>query len=443
MSHERVGPRLVRHLRENEIEQAAELLAGGAMFRHVPRSDLRDLARSMKELTFKHGDVMIRQGDRSTNMYILAKGHASRLREKDGVEHQVDTKGCGTTINSLHLPREDRCFATARCASDECKAYTLTSTALRAHIMSNPSLAIGMVESLADEVRKSTKNMRTPFLEQHAKEVNFTATALAAGIESFFRSALNAMINAKLTGERGALFPNMHLQVPTRVLYISGLKGIRAYMDKNVHPDEWSNPTLVRWFEVLSPGLVMTPISSVLEASNAGHLNPEPMQRRWMRGVFWRMQREIIFAAGLNQLSDFFEERVSDVFTSETLQSDMIANVLGSMGAGVVAGYFSHVPHNLSTLKLMHPQKSYTQLFGEYVERSAAQSSMPLRSIVPASMEGIANVVAACIFPKGCLVRTMQIVGSFALLNGTINILQKAETKRALRKFGLQKQTKE
>ena len=80
------------------------------------------------------------------------------------------------------------------------------------------------MESLAYEVRKSTKHMRTPFLEQHQKEVNFTATAIAAGSESYYRSALNALINAKLTGTRAALFPNMHIQVPTRIVYISGLK---------------------------------------------------------------------------------------------------------------------------------------------------------------------------------------------------------------------------
>jgi hypothetical protein len=41
-------------------------------------------------------------------MFVLAKGEALRLHHKDGVEHNVDTKTCGTTINSLHLPMEVR-----------------------------------------------------------------------------------------------------------------------------------------------------------------------------------------------------------------------------------------------------------------------------------------------------------------------------------------------
>ncbi len=49
-------------------------------------------------------------------------------------------------------------------------------------------------------------------------------------------------------------------------------------------------------------GLIMTPISSFLEASNAGVHNPEPMQRRMFRGIVPRAVREVIFGVGLNQV---------------------------------------------------------------------------------------------------------------------------------------------
>jgi hypothetical protein len=74
-------------------------------------------------------------------------------------------------------------------------------------------------------------------------------------------------------------------------------------MDRHVHPDEYQYPTLVRWFEVFAPGILMTPVSSVLEAANAGHANPESFYTRWTRGIVFRLHREIIFAAGLNQVS--------------------------------------------------------------------------------------------------------------------------------------------
>lgn len=77
-------------------------------------------------------------------MFVLAKGEAMRLHYKDGVEHNIDTKKCGTTINSLHLAMEDRCFATAKCKSEECIAYTLTSSALRQALKDYPELSHGV-----------------------------------------------------------------------------------------------------------------------------------------------------------------------------------------------------------------------------------------------------------------------------------------------------------
>lgn len=36
---------------------------------------------------------------------------------------------------------------------------------------------------------------------------------MAAAIESYYRSALNAMLNARLLGAKASYFPNMHVQV--------------------------------------------------------------------------------------------------------------------------------------------------------------------------------------------------------------------------------------
>ncbi len=122
----------------------------------------------------------------------------------------------------------------------------------------------------------------------------------------------------------------------------------------------------------VAPGIIMTPLSSLLEASVA-HLNPEPLWRRATRGLTFRCGREIIFGIGLNQLTDYCEERtpttLSKVFVCLQPQVSVIClvtlflvyqplrNAAGSMLAGMMSGYLSHVPHNLSTLKLMNPSK--------------------------------------------------------------------------------------
>ena len=62
-----------------------------------------------------------------------------------------------------------------------------------------------------------------------------------------------------------------------RVLYINGTKGTRAWLGEHVDPTEYENPNLVGTAVLLAPGLIMTPVSSVLEAANAGHRNPMPL----------------------------------------------------------------------------------------------------------------------------------------------------------------------
>jgi hypothetical protein len=170
----------------------------------------------------------------------------------------------------------------------------------------------------------------------------------------------------------------------------------------------------------------MTPISSVLEASNAGHLNPESMSTRWLRGAVPRAGREIIFGIGLNQLSDYFEERMAPMFT----QSPMMANAAGSLAAGVVSGYLSHVPHNLSTYKLMEPNKGYGQLFQMFVNKSCPPIIDSATESWPVFARTMTRSIFSVVFPRGVMIRTVQIVGSFMILNGTINYLQLLEHKK-------------
>jgi hypothetical protein len=295
-----------------------------------------------------------------------------------------------------------------------------------------PDMSLSISEALCEELRHGSRKYATPILEQQQQDVNIPAVSIAAGIESYYRSALNAMLNARLTGVKADFFPNMHIQVPTRISYICGFKVLRAKLDEHVDADQWQYPDLVRLATAVSPGILMTPISSLLEASNAGHMNPEPMATRWMRGAMPRGGREIIFGLGLNQMTDHFEERVQPL----TGGDGMMANALGSLIAGVVAGYLSHVPHNISTLKLLEPQASYGQLYQQFVDKSVP--AVIDRSVAswPSVSRTVARSFFATLFPRGVMIRTTQIVGSFMILNGTINYLQVREHYKIQRALG-------
>ncbi len=113
---------------------------------------------------------------------------------------------------------------------------------------------------------------------------------------------------------------------------------------------------------------------------------------RWTRGLIPRGVREVIFGVGINQLSDACEERIGDVSLIDTdfgllanvafrvglnvffvctnfvfqpfqdIENTFMRTMAGSMIAGVAAGYFSHVPHNVSTIKLLNPNLTYPQV---------------------------------------------------------------------------------
>jgi hypothetical protein len=376
----------------------------------------------------RKGEVLLSQSEPTATMFIVTRGAVVRTLLEDGSSlaqgraHEMDTLGSkksGATIGALHLLRREPAVATAT-ASTDLTAFTLTSAQLHDLLERSPSLAKEVIQSLCKEVREQGALLQTPLLAQQAPEAQadmplamILSTTLGASVESFYRSALNAQLNAALSGAPvAAYFPDMHIQLPLRVAYINGFKILRLAVQRHFHADEWANPTAARLTAACVPGLIMTPISSLLEACNAGHANPAPLHRRWVYGIAPRSLREVIFGVGINQLSEWFEERVP-------LKESFYRNFIGSMAAGVACGYLSHIPHNLSTLKLLAPQQSYAQHMSKLIDDSATR--------LPDSFPKLARrpdaAAAAVFFPKGVVIRSVQIAGSFAIINGVINAM--------------------
>eukprot|EP00638_Chattonella_subsalsa_P006731 CAMPEP_0117745214 /NCGR_PEP_ID=MMETSP0947-20121206/7220_1 /TAXON_ID=44440 /ORGANISM="Chattonella subsalsa, Strain CCMP2191" /LENGTH=374 /DNA_ID=CAMNT_0005562309 /DNA_START=235 /DNA_END=1359 /DNA_ORIENTATION=+ len=369
----------------------------------------------MGKLEFKKGDILLNQGDPQERIYVIAEGSVARLRYESNQYHHVETvsneyhRGA---FGSLHALRMEPTYATALTETDGV-AYTLESETLNDFLEKDREVAKEMIFSLSKEVF-SYRSLRTPLLEMDPKPAPLFATSIAATIESYYRSSLNALLNARLTGGPVTnLFPNFHIQIPTRIMYINGFKILRSKLSKEVDPQEFSNPSAVRMGLALVPGICMTPVSSILEACNADHMNKEPLWRRWTRGLLPRTAREVIFGVGINQLSELCEERVSDI------ENDFMRTCVGSVMAGSIAGYFSHVPHNLSTLKLLQPQYSYAYHWGKMVDENLSR----IPSHWNKTSARIGSAFLSLFFPKGLTVRTVQIMGSFLIINGSIHTL--------------------
>lgn len=413
-------------LTEAEVNNATDLLSRSAMFNSCSRSKLGDVARVMTKRVYSRGENITLQDEPVDRFWVMADGYARRLRtEEDGVLRHVDSKKCGGTISSLSVIEGARTYATARCVTKQCTAYTLNRSKIMDMLVKDAVLQRGVMESLSARLRQNLY-FKTPLLHQRsANEVNFLAVGIAAAAESYPRSALNAVLNQRLTGVRGSLFPNMGVQIPTRVVYIAGFKGLRALIDRNVDFDKYENSQtrlFTRISAAIAPGLIMTPVSSILEASNAGHSNPEPLLRRSLRGTMPRGVREILFGVGLNQMSDFFTERYRAFLNGAASVS------AGSITAGIVSGYLSHVPHNMSSLKLLQPSLTYGEVFRKFVDKSAPDHFVPKG--IPDGIRNPLRVGLACLFPRGVLVRTAQICVSFVILNGVIKGIENDQFRR-------------
>ena len=180
---------------------------------------------------------------------------------------------------------------------------------------------------------------------------------LGGFIDAYYRAGMNALVNKVIMRQSSAnLSVNMTIQVPTRILYIVSYKTFSA----NCGIDN-------KFFNSAVTGLVMTPISSLLEACNV--YKKDVVMNNAKHGFVARSAREMAFAYAINT----------------------IANP-GGVG---ISAYFSHIPHILSTMKLVKPNRRYAELFKEYY----------------------AGDVMRLIVPSGVLLRTAQIVGSSIIIN--------------------------
>lgn len=400
--------------------EAFDSCKDASMFLHMSPENLLKIVGKMESIEVPHGQVILQQGEPTKRAYILSHGVCQRTRVESGQTHVIDEPG-KAVFASLHLINQDPTFSTVTCRSDTCRLYSLSSERFTSVLADHPEVSKEVIVSLSREVRRNITIKRTPLLEQHPKKLNNPPLvySVAAGIESFYRSALNTTLNLHLAGQRPqslrALFPNMHQQIPIRIMYINGFKGIRAFLDAYVDPEKYRFPDLTRFGIAFAPGLCMTPISSLLEAANVTQ-NPEPLYRRWTRGLFPRAIREVIFGIGLNQLSDYFEERYYFIGNSN------LRNAAGSLSAGVCCGYLTHLVHNLCTLKLMFPNQTYGHHFGTLSQKWIP--TLQQWQVSPEFQSPLSRVLAV-VAPRGLSIRTSQLVGSFIILNGIIAALSR------------------
>ena len=106
--------------------------------------DREQVLSNAKQRTFAPGDVVVREGDSSLNLFIVMSGHA-RVERADGT--RLGTMGPGAFFGELGLIQDHARTATV-VADDELTCILLPVWEFRSLLKQHPEMAVPMLHAL-------------------------------------------------------------------------------------------------------------------------------------------------------------------------------------------------------------------------------------------------------------------------------------------------------
>jgi CRP-like cAMP-binding protein/membrane protease YdiL (CAAX protease family) len=122
---------------------------GIALFSGLSRRELARIERACSERTLRQGEVLIREGDRGDEMYVLLSGGAEVLRkDARGAEYVVGDVTPGELVGEVGMLEGRRRTATVR-ATEPSKVMVVPAAVLH----SQPRLLINLARAMSERVR--------------------------------------------------------------------------------------------------------------------------------------------------------------------------------------------------------------------------------------------------------------------------------------------------
>ncbi len=104
-------------------------------------------------ITYNDGEIIVRQGDAGDRMFVIQKGRAQILVEKDGQETPIRVADEGELIGEMAIFDRDARSATVR-ALGEVRVLTVDKTNFLKRIHEDPSLAFRVVRTMSRRIRE-------------------------------------------------------------------------------------------------------------------------------------------------------------------------------------------------------------------------------------------------------------------------------------------------
>ena len=108
--------------------------------------------------TYRDGEVIVRQGETGDCMYVIQKGKAEVLQEKEGKEVRLAVLEDGDVFGEMALFEREARSATVRALGDV-RALTVDKRLFLREVHQDPSLAFRILEKMSHRVRELDAEM--------------------------------------------------------------------------------------------------------------------------------------------------------------------------------------------------------------------------------------------------------------------------------------------
>jgi CRP/FNR family transcriptional regulator, cyclic AMP receptor protein len=124
-----------------------DILKGLPLFDQCSKTDLREIVKLTDEIDFREGRVLMREGERGREFYVVLEGTVEVTR--DG--KKLATLGAGAMIGEMALVSDKPRSATVT-AGSSVHLLVLTENRFRRLLAQHPSIQTKVMKSLADRL---------------------------------------------------------------------------------------------------------------------------------------------------------------------------------------------------------------------------------------------------------------------------------------------------
>lgn len=178
----------VRHLDSKSIEDRTKLLGNAELFQPLEEDELCELASKMKQIFFKNGDKLMKQGDTGSSMFILSEGllHVFINSNQNGHELKVGQIIPGQFFGEMSLLTGEMRSATIVAATDVV-VHEITKDSIENLLSKRDKLFRMLSTVIAERKVRNSQQLAEASVEERIEQTQSIANQIMDKMKSFFR----------------------------------------------------------------------------------------------------------------------------------------------------------------------------------------------------------------------------------------------------------------